>query len=171
MSQSPTLRLVLLRHGKAASPGWAAGDHARPLTEVGIVQVRSIAALLAELQWWPERVISSTASRAQTTAHTLTAALAQARTGAGGAMAVQLKDELYECGFGAVQDAVAAVPTTVRTLVLVGHNPTFSSAASALCGDMVGLSTANAALLTRAHGSWADVTALGEWTLDRTSVV
>ena len=81
-----------------------------------------------------------------------------------GEIPVQFEARLYHAGIGAVQDLVATVADDCETLLILGHNPGFSSVVGWLSGVPTGLTTANAALLSTEAATWAQ--ALHQpWTL------
>jgi phosphohistidine phosphatase len=140
-------RLILLRHAEAATPGPAASDRDRLLTPSGEREAVSLARRLAAHGWCPDALVSSPAARALATTLLVRSAMQLE-------LEPQVIESLYEGGLREVQGAIAAA--TASTLLIVGHNPTFSSAASLLAGTHVGLGTANAALLALDAPSWAD---------------
>ena len=127
------MRLVLLRHGKAAPTG-AEGDRDRPLLAESRQQVASVGARLQALGWWPDKAIVSSALRAQQTHEALVPRIPAEIDDAvytGGALAIRRR--LLEAGDGLV--------------IVIGHNPALSELASRLTGIRVGLEPAAASLL------------------------
>jgi phosphohistidine phosphatase len=115
-------RLVLIRHAKAAG---APVDADRPLTEAGARHAAAIGAWLAQAGMVPDRVLVSPARRTvQTWEHacgTLTAAPAPV-----------LDPRIYD---NTVESLLAVVQETaddVRTLAVVGHNPSIGELAADL---------------------------------------
>jgi phosphohistidine phosphatase len=94
----------------------------------------------------PELIISSTATRARTTA--------ELAMGAGGWEAeLRLDPALYESGPQGVLDAAASAPGVAR-LMLVGHQPTWSMLAERLTGEPVEMKTATVAVIEFDLDSW-----------------
>ncbi|MGX6604500.1 SixA phosphatase family protein [Micromonosporaceae bacterium Da 78-11] len=150
--------LVLLRHAKAETPGDEI-DFDRNLTVVGEVDADAAGSWLADERLHPDLVFCSPAARTRQTWHGVSVALAQAQEG-GGAPEVRYEKSLYEGGRTEVFDLLRTVPDTVRTVLVVGHNPTMSEVSVLLIpdeqydGQQVALKTAGLAV-HRTDGSWS----------------
>ncbi len=120
-------RLILLRHAKSDWDAEFQSDHSRPLNERGMTSARAIGLALARSNQVPDSVISSSALRAQSTA------FLAADTGAWDTE-IQITDELYGTSAGAVLSIIKDTPDDVDRLMLVGHEPTWSTAAGVLIG-------------------------------------
>jgi phosphohistidine phosphatase len=127
------MRLVLLRHGKAAAIG-PDGDRHRPLLDEGRHQVASVGARLRTLGWWPDKAIVSTALRARQTHEALVPAIP-----------AEVDEELYAGGALAIRRRL--LDAQGGLVIVIGHNPALSELASRLTGFRVGLEPAAAALL------------------------
>jgi phosphohistidine phosphatase len=113
-------RLVLIRHGKAAAD--APNDLERPLAPRGQRDAPAIGAYLAAQGVRVDRVLVSPALRAR-----------QTWSGTGvEATETVIEDRIYDNDIGSLLRAVQDTPATIRTLVLVGHNPSFGELADAL---------------------------------------
>ncbi|WIM96626.1 histidine phosphatase family protein [Actinoplanes oblitus] len=129
-----TLRtLILLRHAKAETPG-ELPDFDRGLTERGMSDADAAGAWLVDERLHPDLVICSPAKRTRQTWQAASMALAQGDH-AHGAPEVHYADQLYYGGRTEVFDLLHAVPETVRTILLVGHNPTVSEVSALLIPD------------------------------------
>ncbi|GAA0474363.1 phosphohistidine phosphatase [Paractinoplanes deccanensis] len=150
--------LVLLRHAKAETPG-DFPDFDRKLTEVGETDADAAGAWLADEHLHPDLVLCSPAARTRQTWQGVSIALAQAKPG-GGAPEVRYEESLYSGGRTEVFDLLQTIPDTVRTILVVGHNPTVSEVSLLLLpddqydGNDVTLKTAGLAV-HRAEGSWS----------------
>ena len=150
--------LVLLRHAKAETPG-DLDDFDRRLTTTGEIDADAAGAWLADEQLHPDLVLCSSAMRTRQTWQGVSIALAQARAGAG-TPEVRYEDRLYAGGRTEVFDLLGKVPDTVRTVLVVGHNPTVSEVSLLLIPDdqydgaEVVLKTAGMAV-HRADGPWS----------------
>lgn len=142
------LRLMLMRHAKAAYPD-DCPDHQRPLAGRGRTDAPTVGARLAECGWVPDLVVCSDAARTVETAELVTAGL-------GVAIAVQPQPRLYEAGVTEVFDVVAATPPAVRTLLIVGHEPTMSAATGAISGKFAHFPTGTVAQL-ELDGTWSAI--------------
>ena len=116
-------RLVIVRHGRAEA--YAAEDHERELTPGGVEDARALGRWLADQGWLPDHAVVSSAVRTQQT----WSALADA---AGLAQQPEIEDGVYNAGPEAVLDVLRTVPEDVRTLLLLGHNPTVAWLANSL---------------------------------------
>lgn len=116
-------RLILMRHAKAEQH--ADTDHARPLSARGRRDAHAAGVLLAERGEVPELALVSTAQRTRDTWESLCAGLRAAPE-------AWFDRTLYDGGAPAVVELVAAVAADVRSVIVVGHNPTMSTAAAAL---------------------------------------
>jgi phosphohistidine phosphatase len=121
------LSLILFRHAKS---DWQAeygqDDRQRPLSRRGCRAARTMGQFLANVGQVPQVAMTSPAVRAQ---RTLELAVGAGRW----SCEVQVHPGLY----GEAVDLLAeiqAVPSAVRTLVLVGHEPSWSSGARLLTG-------------------------------------
>jgi phosphohistidine phosphatase len=155
--------LLLLRHAKA-EPSGHGPDELRRLDPKGWRQCAGVGAALRATGLVPELVLVSSAVRARETWDGVAGAL-----GEGPVPEVLLRDDLYDAGVEDVIDMVRGVDGRVRTLMLVGHEPTMSAAAARLAGSgeagglsqvRVGLPTASYARLD-VPGAWSEVDHLG----------
>lgn len=105
-------QLILLRHAKSAYPP-GVDDHDRPLNDRGRRDAPVAGEAIAEYLPAPQRVLVSTALRAQQTWRLAAAALA--------AESVTDDPELYLASAGAMLDRIRTVEET--SLVVVAHNP------------------------------------------------
>jgi phosphohistidine phosphatase len=142
-------RLVLLRHGESGWDGDPPTDHERNLTEVGQTEAQRIGEALRSAGWTPDQVVCSSALRARQTAEL-----------AAPDVPVTHHQEIYSGGLHDLSEVLGLLGDEVTTAWAVGHNPSFSGAASALSGSDVRLSTANAACLEVEADSWEDAMAM-----------
>jgi phosphohistidine phosphatase len=131
------MQLYFLRHGEADWPGWTKPDDERPLTDFGKKEARQVARFLNRLKVKPDLIVSSPLPRALQTAE---------------AAAEQLKaklrqDEALEPGFGISELSAVLKRHPLKALMLVGHEPDFSSVISALTGGFIKMSKAGVALI------------------------
>ena len=152
--------LVLLRHAKAETPG-DRPDFERRLTTVGQSDADAVGAWLADERLGPDLVLCSPAARTRQTWQGVSIALAQARPGVR-SPEVRYEKGLYDGGRTEVFDLVRAVSDDVRTVLVVGHNPTVSDVSLMLIpddqydGNDVGLKTSGLAV-HRTDGPWSSV--------------
>jgi len=150
--------LVLLRHAKAETPG-EVPDFERRLTTRGESDADAAGSWLADERLHPGLVFCSPATRTRQTWQGVSIALAQARPGSG-APEVRYEPGLYAGGRTEVFDLLRTVPEEVRTVLVVGHNPTVSQVSIMLVpddefeGDQFDLRTSGLAV-HRATGPWS----------------
>jgi phosphohistidine phosphatase len=125
--------LVLLRHAKSEIPG-EKPDFDRRLTERGERDADAAGAWLADERIHPDLVLCSPAARTRQTWQGVSIALAAARPG-GGAPEVRYERDLYSGGRTEIFDLLRKTPETVRTILIVGHNPTMSEVSIMLIPD------------------------------------
>jgi phosphohistidine phosphatase len=136
------MRLYFLRHGAADWPDWKKPDDERPLTKPGRRELHQVGEFLARLKVKPDLILTSPLPRAAETAE-IAAEYLQARVH---------EERLLAPGFGHsdVKRLLRKFPQQV--LMLVGHEPDFSSAIEGLTGGAVKLSKAGVALVDMDSG-------------------
>ena len=131
------MQLYFLRHGEADWPGWTKPDDERPLTDFGKKEVRQVATFLNRLKVKPDLIVTSPLPRALQTAEV---AAKQLKTKV-------RQDEALEPGFGISELSTVLKRHRSKALMLVGHEPDFSSVISALTGGFIKMSKAGVALI------------------------
>ena len=153
--------LYLLRHGKSDWSAASRSDHERPLAPRGRKAAALVGRTLAERGEVPERIVSSTALRARSTAE-------RAAKAGGWGCSIEVTERLYLPSAAAVLEEVRAQPASATRVMLVGHEPTWSEAVglfAGLSGDGgVRMVTAAVARLDFAETEW-DRVELGAATL------
>jgi phosphohistidine phosphatase len=131
------VQLYFFRHGEADWPDWTKPDDERPLTAFGKKEVRQVAKLLERLKVRPDLIVTSPLPRASQTAK-IAAEYLRAKL---------REDEALEPGFGMSELRMVLNRHRSKTLMLVGHEPDFSSVISELTGASLKLSKAGVVLL------------------------
>jgi phosphohistidine phosphatase len=146
--------LVILRHAKADRPAGVT-DADRPLTQRGHADAAAAGAWLAARGYRPRLVLCSPSKRTRQTWRGVAVALTGDET-----PEVHYDQALY---FGDAEDLLEllrAVPETVGSVLLIGHNPTVSMLSSLLDRgtdrDSDGLRTSGIAVHTQ-DGGWTDL--------------
>jgi phosphohistidine phosphatase len=119
-------RLVLVRHANAVSTD--SSDRSRPLTDRGRADAGTVGGWLDWRVQLIDAIWSSSALRALQTTEEICARLTSAPEPA-------LRDDLYDAGPGDLLDILRSAADEVRTLVVVGHNPTIEQLSGRLTGD------------------------------------
>ena len=120
------MKLYFLRHGLADWPEWdPARDHERPLTKEGLKKMKAQARTLAALNLKLDAILSSPYTRAYQTADIVAARLK-----------LEVKTEpLLATGFTAEKLAsIVEAYADAQALLLVGHEPSFSTVIAGLIG-------------------------------------
>jgi len=125
MSQNADRALVLLRHAKSAWPD--VPDHERPLARRGQRDAPLMGRWLRAAGYVPDLVLCSAARRARETWE-----LAQAELGA--APQVRFSDAVYEAAPADLIGLARETDSSVRVLLIVGHNPAMEELALDLAG-------------------------------------
>lgn len=132
-------RLVVMRHAKAEAT--APSDHERALADRGLAAAESVGRWLRAEQVDADAALVSDALRTRQTWEEVARA-------AGWDLAAELSAALYAAEPDAAFDLIREVDADVRTLVVVGHNPTMAYLAE-LIDDGDGDVDATTNLLTR----------------------
>ena len=121
--------LYLIRHAKSSWADSALRDIDRPLNKRGLRDAPFMAQLLKGKGAAPDAVVSSPARRAYTTA------LYFAEAFGIDAAAVVQEPQVYEASWYDIQAVVRAFDPSWNTVLLFGHNPTFTAAANQFYDD------------------------------------
>jgi len=151
-----TRRVVLLRHAQAQQDA-RGPDELRALTEVGRHQARWVGQALATAGFEPEVALVSSAVRTRETWQLLAEAFEHE-------VDADVRDELYSATPGTVLELLRGVDERVRSVLVVGHEPTISRSACLLASEdsnesyvdrvTLGIPTATLAVL-ELPGPWA----------------
>lgn len=139
--------LVLLRHAKAL-PDSGSGDFERSLAPEGVEAATRLGRFLAGAGFAPDLVLTSPARRARQTTDSLRVAAGWPNT--------PLEDSrFYDSTPKRVLGALRELPSAAETVVIVGHEPTWSSLASQLMGGgQLRLATGAAAAIRLEIEAW-----------------
>lgn len=150
--------LYLVRHAKSDWSSPASTDFARPLNKRGSKDAKRIGKKIAELNWIPQRIISSTAERATQTCQII-CKHAKIDTNI-----VEWKAEVYEANVITLLEVIAATPDSIDSLMLLGHNPGLEWLLLDLCDDVPAqedgkiITTANV-VKVNLQDAWSDLQA------------
>ncbi|RGE20097.1 histidine phosphatase family protein [Leucobacter sp. wl10] len=141
------IELILVRHAKSDWGDAGVADHDRPLNERGRHDAPLMAERLARSGAEVERIVSSTAVRARTTA---------AAFGAELELEVELDPELYAAPASTL--LAKAAGTNAASAMVVAHNPGISDLAAQLSGDGIAhMPTCAVARFAWAAESWSEL--------------
>ena len=137
------MQLCFLRHGEADWPNWKKSDDERPLTDFGKKEMRDVGKFLARLKVRPDLIVTSPLPRASQTAE-IAAEYLKAKL---------REDELLAPGFGLSELKTILKRHRAKVIMLVGHEPDFTTVISGLTGASLKLSKAGVALVEMDPGS------------------
>ncbi|MFC1757618.1 histidine phosphatase family protein [Planctomycetota bacterium] len=152
-------RLIVMRHAKSswAEPG--VPDHDRPLNGRGRESAPKVAKKLIEIEWQPEFVLSSDATRTRETFGLMSEEFSDD-------VDFQFLPELYLSGIREVVSHVSNVSIEVQTAMVLGHNPGWEYVVQHLSGEGVVMKTGAAALLELDADDWNEaMRSAGTWKL------
>jgi phosphohistidine phosphatase len=146
-------QLILFRHAEAAEKFNNQPDKERQLTTVGKTNAAQIGAYLYREKFLPNVIISSDAKRAKQTAQIISSQLAFDANG------ILYDSLLYEVSSPRIfLQQVNTIPDRFETVMLVGHNPIFTSMAEYFTSDSKGALPPAAAMIIRFEvDSWKEV--------------
>jgi phosphohistidine phosphatase len=122
-------QLILLRHAKAVPEG-RGPDHDRALTETGRAAATAIGLAMKKAGLAPEVVLVSTAARTQATLEQLEAADVWEEW-----PNIDAVPALYMASATRIREMLRDLPETVRSVMVIGHNPGLHEFALSLAGS------------------------------------
>jgi phosphohistidine phosphatase len=123
-------QLILLRHAKAARETQGVSDHDRPLTQDGHAAAVAIGQAMRKAGLSPDVVLVSSALRTQETLEALeTAAVWDERPN------IDVIPSLYMATPNQIRDLLRDLPETVRSALVIGHNPGLQELTAAIAGS------------------------------------
>ena len=144
--------LYLTRHAKSSwgNPGLA--DIDRPLNSRGKKAAPSMGKLIMDKGEKPELFISSPANRAFSTAKVFASAMGLHETD------VLIKDTIYGAGVHQLLNLVQDVDDLYNSIMLFGHNPTFTSFCNMLSGEnILNIVTCGVVRIDFEFSSWKNI--------------
>jgi phosphohistidine phosphatase len=116
--------LFLIRHAKSSWDNPALRDFERPLNERGLNTAPRMASYLTQAGVQPDLLVSSPAKRAISTALFFGAAFGVNET------QIVRNEDIYEASVTTVLRIISQLPDQAHTVLLFGHNPTFTDLAN-----------------------------------------
>lgn len=142
--------LLILRHAKSSWDDPGLRDHDRPLNPRGVRDAPRMGRLMVEEDLVPERIISSTAVRAQSTAELAANAMPDAPE-------IETTRELYLASPHTYLEALADYAGDAETVMVVGHNPGITALVTVLTGELEEMPTAALAAVELEIEEWRDI--------------
>ena len=155
--------LFIVRHGKSSWDIESISDIDRPLKERGINDAYTIADRLVKQNKIPDKIISSPANRA------LHSATIFARVFDYPYYEIQINEKIYHAETNQMLDIIKDIPREIDSLMLFGHNPTFTDLANYFVGNEIeNIPTTGIVDILFEINSWSDVEKIKvkEWFLD-----
>lgn len=128
-------KLLLCRHAKSAWDNPFLNDHKRPLADRGMEDAPIMAQRLKRKNILPEKILSSDAKRAESTALITAENLGFPNN------KIHFTSKLYHASATSVLSVIKDTPDQVETLFLFGHNPGLNDLIELLDGEMDNLPT------------------------------
>lgn len=128
---SPFKNLYIVRHGKSINSYDNSPDIDRPLKEKGIHDGYTIAERLLDKNIIPDKIVTSPAIRA------IHSATIFARTLGFQYQEIAIIEEIYNAEPNTILDIIKQTSNDVNSLMLFGHNPTFSDVAKYFLGNEI----------------------------------
>lgn len=154
------VRWMLMRHAKSDWSQEDRSDHERPLNRRGHQAAPLLGEKMERGRWLPDRILCSTALRAQQTLEGLQQAW-DAQTVA--AIHVETLGDLYLAMASTIQKITQDHHANSQSLLIIGHNPGLELLASLLAGETITLKTAH--MVVFEAESWQAVHRPAAWQL------
>lgn len=142
--------LLILRHAKSAWDDPGLKDHDRPLNHRGVHDAPRMGRLIVEEDLVPERVISSTAVRAESTAELATGMMDPPPE-------IETTRDLYLASPHTYLDVLADYAGDAGVAMVVGHNPGITALVTVLTGELEEMPTAALAVVELEIDDWTDI--------------
>lgn len=142
--------LLLLRHGKSSWAHPDMDDHDRPLNERGRHDAPRAGQWLVEKKLLPDRIFSSSAMRAESTAQLVAEAL-------GIPHGIEIVPDLYLADVEDHFRFLRTVPAERERVMIVAHNPGLEEFVAKLTGQAPAMPTAALAHIILPIANWADL--------------
>lgn len=145
------LTLILMRHAKSSWDDPTVADHDRPLNRRGKEAARRMGAWLVEQGLAIDAVLCSTAVRAQETWRRMAKEFATPPP-------MRSVAELYLCEAPSFAPILATTESSVRSLLVIGHNPGLEDWLAVLVGKHEKFPTAAVAVIDVPIKDWSQLT-------------
>ncbi len=143
-------RLLIMRHAKSSWKDSSIADHERPLKKRGLKDAAEIGKILKHKGLVPDKILSSDAVRAADTATVVA-------DKCGFKQEVEFIGRLYMAEGSAIMDLIQSQPDSVKTLMVIGHNPGMEALVQLLSRKIESLATANVAYFQADVKKWKNL--------------
>lgn len=143
--------LYIVRHAKSDWDSDVATDHERPLNKRGLHDAPIMGRRLASRDIRPELIISSSATRAWSTAQLIAAEIGYNKND------IKIASEIYGAGFRGLEKIVHELDSSLHQVMLVGHNPDITEFVNQFSdASIINIPTCGIATLQMRSGAWED---------------
>lgn len=143
--------VYLIRHAKSSWDYPSLRDEERPLNDRGLRDAPFMAKLLHKKKVQPDAIVSSPAIRAL-----MTATYFKFELGLEGEDVI-IRDEIYESMPSTLLHLVQRLPEDLDTILLFGHNPTFTSFANMFTDNYISnIPTCGIVRIDASVGNWLE---------------
>jgi phosphohistidine phosphatase len=144
--------LLIVRHGKSAWDNPELKDHDRTLLPKGIARTKKVGNYLADKKNKPDLIVTSSAIRALETSKILAAKLNYPIE------QIRIESDIYHQGSKYLMELLYGLPNDVNSVMLVGHNPTFTHFANKFLDEPIdALPTTGAVSISFATEKWEEI--------------
>jgi phosphohistidine phosphatase len=150
--QEMTKTLLIMRHAKSSWNHSGLADHDRPLNNRGLRDTPRMAEWIAKQGLVPGLVLTSTATRAISTANLLADSCHEFTS------AVQADGNLYHASARIYLETAARIDDSISTAMIIGHNPGLEELVEILAGHYERMPTAAIACFEFPVESWTQIT-------------
>ena len=142
--------LLIMRHAKSSWDDAAMSDFERPLNERGLKTAPLMGKYIRENQIKPELIVSSPAERAKQTAELIKES-GQIES------EIYFNEKIYEASVGRLLETVGEQPETVKSILLIGHNPGLEGLVKYTTGETREMPTAALAIVDLPMEKWSNI--------------
>lgn len=139
-----------MRHAKSSWKDNSIADHERPLKKRGLKDAAEIGKILKHKGLVPDKILSSDAVRAADTA----TVVAQK---SGFKQEIEFIGRLYMAEGNTIMDLIQSQPDSIKTLMVIGHNPGMEALVQQLSRKIESLATANVAYFQADIKKWKNL--------------
>lgn len=143
--------LFLVRHAKSSRDDPSLADRERPLNDRGLHDAPMMGQRLSRSGMKPDRIVSSPALRALTTAQLIADAIGFPRQD------IAIDDSIYESSPERLLAVIRGLDDKLDCVMVVGHNPEFAELAHRLAPEITEMPTCAVAEFRFDARAWADV--------------
>ncbi len=144
--------LYIARHAKSSWDFSGISDHERPLIGKGIKRTKLIGNYLLQNNAKPDLIISSFAVRAYETAALIAESLSYPKEN------IQVENNLYHSNVDILFDHIYGLSNSVNSVMMVGHNPTFTEFSNYFLKDEIDwLPTSAVVCVSFDTDKWGDI--------------